>query len=323
MGNCSENKIIYHRLCSEHPEIPLFLQAWWMESVCSGKSWDVILVRDIQGKVVAFMPFLLVSKWGFKVIAQPLLSQANGIWIFYDDVRSEQEKYSLENFVVDSVEKELKSLNLDWYFQYFSPLYNRVDAFAKLGYATSRRQTFVIQNLSDTDALFRRFSSAKQRQIRKAQRANLKVDFDMSVDDFVQFHTSCLKQKGVENFHSYEVESSLCREAIGRNQGAIIRISDERGQVHAALFFVWDTTSAYYLIPAINQEYKSSGASTLMVWETINVVKDKVQKFDFEGSMDENIARSYKQFGTERVDYYKIERINSYILKLLRCFNLI
>jgi hypothetical protein len=36
--------------------------------------------------------------------------------------------------------------------------------------------------------------------------------------------------------------------------------------------------------------------------------------------MDENIARSYKQFGTERVEYAKVERVNSFLIRLLKIF---
>lgn len=317
MENCLDNKSIYFRLCESHPDIPLFLQAWWMECVCRGKEWDVILIRDCNNEVVAFLPYLLVKKWGLKMIVQPLLSQTNGIWLLFMGTESDEEKVKLEKWVAESIDAELKKLNLAWYFQYFSPHSSLLKYFHKFGYSVSFRQTFVIPDISNRESLMCSFSSAKQRQIRKAIRNNLKVDFDMSSEEFVKFHTNTLQQKGEKNFHSHELEISLCNEAIRRNQGAIIRVSDRENNVHSALFFVWDASTAYYLIPAIDNNYKSSGASTLMVWEAINRVREWVNRFDFEGSMDENIARSYKQFGTERVEYAKVERVNSFVI---RCF---
>ena len=46
------NKEIYRELCeTEGSAIPLFLQYWWMETVCEGKQWDVLLsqLRGIHG----------------------------------------------------------------------------------------------------------------------------------------------------------------------------------------------------------------------------------------------------------------------------------
>jgi hypothetical protein len=320
MENCLQSKFIYHQLCDSHPEIPLFLQAWWMETICLGKDWDVILIRNNSGDIVAFMPYLLVKKWGLKMVLQPLLSQTNGVWIFFKGNESDNEKTILNKMVADTLEKELKRLKLVWFFQYFHPQSSIPNILKKRGFVISSRQTFVIPDISDEKKLLNSFSSAKQRQIRKAIRNNLRVDFTISPEDFVSFHTACLKQRGETNFHTSEVEISLCREAINRSQGAIIRVLDTENNLHSALFFVWDASTAYYLIPAIDSNYRSSGASTLMVWEAIKMVKNKVKRFDFEGSMDENIARSYKQFGTERVEYAKVERVNSFLIRLLKIF---
>ena len=38
------NKEKYKQLCeAEGSRIPLFQQYWWMETVCEGKQWDVLL----------------------------------------------------------------------------------------------------------------------------------------------------------------------------------------------------------------------------------------------------------------------------------------
>ena len=318
MENCSQNKLEYYQLCDLHPEIPLFLQAWWMDGVCYGKAWDVILLKNEKNEVLAFMPYLLRKKWGMRIIIQPLLSQTNGLWIFYSGEDSVVEKKKLECRLADVLACELSKLNLDWYFQYFHSQSSIPILLESKGFELSYRRTYVIQNLNHPEELFKTFSSAKRRQIKKAQRNGLRADFNISPEEFVQFHTFCLNQKGENNFHSEALEISLCRKAIERSQGAIIRIVDREENLHAALFFVWDSTTAYYLIPAINSNYKSSGASSLMVWEAILKCKDYVSKFDFEGSMDENIARSYKQFGTECVNYAKVERVNSFFIKVLR-----
>ena len=64
----------YKALCeTEGSAIPLFLQYWWMEAVCEGKRWDVLLVHDRQGNPLAAMPYLIGSK--MEVIVQNTVIQ--------------------------------------------------------------------------------------------------------------------------------------------------------------------------------------------------------------------------------------------------------
>ena len=75
------NKETYKHLCeTEGCAIPLFLQYWWMDTVCSGKQWDVALARDTQGHITAAMPYLIGSKMGLRYVLQPQLTQYNGPW---------------------------------------------------------------------------------------------------------------------------------------------------------------------------------------------------------------------------------------------------
>ena len=93
---------------------------------------------------------------------------------------------------------------------------------------------------------------------------------------------------------------------------------------------MWDNNSAYYLIPATDVRFRSSGASTLIVYEAIRYVQEKCISFDFEGSMSENIENSYKQFGTKQIPYHQIKksynfyRIFLYIVEFVFfiCYNL-
>ena len=113
------------------------------------------------------------------------------------------------------------------------------------------------------------------------------------------------------------VELNLCQEAVKRGQGTILWAVGEENRSQAALFLVWDSRSAYYLIPTYRQDCKTTGASSLLVWEAIRYAHNLgLQFFDFEGGNQENIARSYAQFGTTSVEYPNVERVSSGVLKL-------
>ena len=59
------DKETYKKLCeTEGSTIPLFLQYWWMETVCKGKEWDVALVKEPDGTIAAAMPYLWGKRYG-------------------------------------------------------------------------------------------------------------------------------------------------------------------------------------------------------------------------------------------------------------------
>lgn len=311
------NKEKYRQLCERHSEVPLFAQYWWMEAICAGKTWDVLLVEE-DGVVLGALPYLLVRKYFFKFILQPIFSNNNGVHFFYPEGMDEQGKDAFEHRVCERILSQLEGMGLDWYMQYFDPAFRMEELFASRGYGISDRVTYVIPDISDLDGLFKRFTSSKQRHIRKAERNGLQVGWDMDVSAFYDFHSEALRLRGRKNINSRMVEENLCRRAIERGQGKIITIHDGEGNIHSALFFVWDEHSAYYLIPAIHPKYKASGASTLMVWRTLQFLQGKTCSFDFEGSMDPQIANSYKQFATEKVIYRQVEKIDSFVVRLFK-----
>lgn len=310
-----DNKEKYRILCENHPEIPLFAQYWWMDAICVGKEWNVLLVEE-QGKVWGAMPYLLVRKYLFKLILQPIFSQNNGVHFFYPEGMDDAAKEAFERSVCQRILAQLKEMRLDWYLQYFDPSFRHASLWEEAGYRITERVTYVIPELKNLEELFRRFSSSKQRHIRKAERSGLAERWDMSVSDFYDFHSEALRLRGRSNINSRQVEEYLCRKAIERGQGKILSVYDAEGHLHSALFFVWDAQCGYYLIPAIHPNYKASGASTLMVWRALQFLEGKTKSFDFEGSMDPQIANSYKQFATQQVFYPKVERVDSVWMRL-------
>ena len=109
----------YWQLCEQNTSIPLFLQAWWMDAVCTeGKQWDVLLYES-QGKILAAMPYHLWKKYSLKIILQPQLTQTNGIWIDYPENQSENERLSLESKVYEALIKKLHKLKWILYTQNF------------------------------------------------------------------------------------------------------------------------------------------------------------------------------------------------------------
>jgi hypothetical protein len=174
-------------------------------------------------------------------------------------------------------------------------------------YKQYTRYTYQIQDLSDLNHCFENFTSAKRRLIRKAS-SQLKIKYDISGDSFYNHAEQNITAKKQKLLYSKELFMSIYKKSKERNQSLLITAFDDEENMHAGMFIVWDRQSAYYLLSTINQNFHSSGAYTLLMWEAIKFVSDKVNIFDFEGSIIEEVENSYSQFGTIQVPYFNISK---------------
>jgi hypothetical protein len=309
------NKERYRLLCEERDDIPLFMQAWWMDAACGEKKWDVFLYEKDSEKIIASFVYHFVEKLGLKFILNPQLTQVSGLWIDYPKNQKLHKRYSFEKKIIDNFIAQLESLKADFYSQNFHYSFKNWQPFYWKGFKQTTHYTYQIRDLSSLERIFQSFSVAKQKHIKKGN--NLQLDFSFTAESFYDFHKKCLLQKNEKITYSQKLFLSIYNEVEKRDKGKIIAIKDEN-ELHAALFIVWDKNSAYALISAINPQYKNDGSSTKIFWEAIKFIADKTKIFDFEGSMIEGVAQSFQQFGTEQIPYFKIEKSYSRIFSVLK-----
>lgn len=305
------NKERFCKLCNENKSIPLFMQSWWMDAVCNYKDWDV-LIYEKNNKILGVLVFYYVKKLGFRIILQPQLTQYNGIWIDYPQNQTTKQKLSFDKLIMSEIIRQLDSMKFSFFQQNFHYSITNWQPFYWFGFNQTTRYTYKLKNINNIDDVFDNFHFGKQKHIKKAQR-NLQVDFDIEPIEFFNFHCNSLKTKNKSVFYSEDFFLHLYESVMKREQGKIIAIRDDQRNIHSAIFTVWDSKSAYYLISAIDPKYKSSGASSLMVWEALVFLSDKTQEFDFEGSMIEGVAKANEEFGAEQIPYFMIYKINPII----------
>lgn len=304
----------YRHFCNEVPGLPLFLQPWWMDAVCKENDrWEVFLFEDkevIRGVFVCYF----TKKFGLKFVIQPQLTQYNGIWLLHEDSMSANEKLHFEKKAVGNLTSQLFQAGFDYFNQNFPTSFENWLPLYWQSFKQTTRYSYQINGLKNPDALFEKFSYAKQKQIRKSEKS-LKVSFEMTGEQFFNHLTNYYSSKNEKVSFTQDFFLNLHEACKTRNQGRIISVEDADGIVHAALFIVWDGVRAYNLISSIHPDQKASGGSSLVVFEAIKSVSDIVEVFDFEGSMNQNIENSFSQFGTEQIPYFNIKKYNSLIVK--------
>ena len=290
--------------------MPLFMMPWWMDAVCAGKTWDVLLAEDEQGEILGALPYLLRQRAWFKYILMPQQTPVGGIWVT-PEVTADKWKTAE---VCRQLKEQLDGLGLAYYYQQYLPGSLCVDALKAYGFTAKERVTYRVDDLSNLDQVIESFSKNKKRQLQKA--LSLHAERTMDVEDFYRFHTQCLANRKRNISYTREFLLVLERKARRLGQCEILSICNADGQVYAAAFLVWDKKYMYYLIPVINKSYGDTGAGALLVLEAMKRAREKKVMFDFEGSMNRGTAKHYQQFGSTPTTYYGVEKYYKPIFRL-------
>ena len=183
------NKERYIEWAGQQDYVPISMMPWWLDAVCAGKEWDVLLAEDEDGQIAGAMPYLLRKRAWHKFIVMPQLSQIGGIWVT-PEVTADKWKTAE---VCRKIVEQMDTMGLSYYYQQYLPGSLCVDAMRALGFKTRERVTYRMEDLSNLDAVIDGFSKNKKRQLQKA--LSLHAERTMEVEDFYRFHCRCLASR--------------------------------------------------------------------------------------------------------------------------------
>ncbi len=308
------NKQKYRQFCEQEQEMPIFNQYWWLDAVCGSDNWEVLLAEK-GGQIIASWTYYFTKRNGFSYIEMPALTQNMGLYIKYPLHKKYYKRLSIEKEIINELLGKLPKT--DSFFQRFNYKFTNWLPLYWADFQQTTRYTYVVDNLSNLDAVWRGFAYSKRKNLKKAEK-NVTVKFDLSAEDFYSNHKMTLSKQGQKIIYDFDVFKSIYSACYRRNSGKTIYAVDAKNNIHAALFVVWDKTSAYDLISTIDPDFRNSGAATLLVKEIIKYVSNHTLKFDFEGSMIEGVENSFRRFGAEQKSYFQITKTNSKLLKIYR-----
>lgn len=289
------------------------MQAWWMDAVCEKGEWNVLLYKE-SGEIRGVLIYFSVKKFGFQFILQPPLTQFNGIWLNYKDNQSENDKIHFEKKVIKNLIQQLDDLKFSYYNQNYNTNFKNWLPLYWSGFKQTTRYSYQIKDISDPEKCYQNFDYSKQKQIKKC--IDSLHTIEINDDEFYDLLVLNYKEKKQEVLFSRNFFKRLYKACMDHQQGKIVAVADEQENIHAALFIVYDNFISYDLISAIHPDFKSSGGSTLVVYEAIKQMSKLVKTFDFEGSMDQKIENSFSKFGTVQTAYFNIAKFNSFLSKL-------
>jgi lipid II:glycine glycyltransferase (peptidoglycan interpeptide bridge formation enzyme) len=174
------------------------------------------------------------------------------------------------------------------------------------GYRAEIRYTYQLRDLSSEQALWAGLAGNIRREIRKATR-QLEVREVTDVDRFYRVWAKTFERQGVAAPDRRRLEriDAACAK---RDARTILFACDEADQVHAVAYTVRDRRTTYYLMGGGDPHLRTSGASSLLIWEAIRRASADSQVFDFEGSMLRPVERFFRAFGGRQTPYPHVSR---------------
>jgi hypothetical protein len=88
-----------------------------------------------------------------------------------------------------------------------------------------------------------------------------------------------------------------------------LKASDD-AQIHSVLYAAYNKRSAYSLLSGSDPTLRKLGGHTLVMWEAVKYLHDKVGYFNFGGSDIESIESHFRGFGGTQTPYFHIYNEN-------------
>ncbi|MDA6067157.1 GNAT family N-acetyltransferase [Idiomarina abyssalis] len=306
-------KDLYRELCEKEPSIPLFSQAWWLDAV-EGNGWDVAIAK--KGKqIVGALPYVVRKKLGLRLITQPKLTQSLGPWIRPTE-KSYPKRLSYEKEILGTLVEQLPShaeYSQNWHCDRTNWL-----PFYWQGFSETTRYTYRLDISTEKEILWKGLQENTRREIRKSiDRVGVKVRKG-TLDEFWELNKLTFDRQGRSMPYTRKFVERIDEAANKKGACDCLVAEGSDGRLHAGAYIVRGGNTAYYLMGGGDPELRSSGATSLVLWEAICSQPDEVDVFDFEGSMIEPIERFFRSFGAIQTPYFRVSKTSSRLLKAIK-----
>ena len=283
----------------------IFQQPWWLDAVAPGQ-WDEVTCEH-DGRVVARLPFVVRGRPRLRMLTQSSLTQTLGPWIERSDA-SPPRALGHEHELLAELEAKLPPAQA--FLQQFSPVMLNALPFHWAGYKLEVRYTYRLEGLRSTESLWDGLRNNLRREIRKARKRVTVVE-GLGVDRFFDVLAKTYERQSIPTPHSEAELERLHAACARRRAGTMLFARDDADRVHAVAWVVWDRHAAYYLLAGAEPGLRTSGASSLLMWEAIMRAREATDVFDFHGSMVQPVERFVRGFGGRQTPYLSVTRMGA------------
>lgn len=300
------NDEIYDKFVDSSPQGSLFQKSWWLEAVTQN-NYQILSIKRNE-EILAAWPLTFKKIAGLNLILLPPLTPRLGIMFAPSRKLKYAEKLSDEMGLMSELTTLLPKHAL--FYQRFPVEFTNWLPLSWARFKQTTRYTYILEDLSDLNQVWENVRYSTKRKINLALKNEIKVVTDLSLDQFLDLNELTFKRQNLMLPYSREYVYRM-DEACGKNNARKMFFAvDGAGQIHAAVYIVYNQKAAYYLMGGADPALNTCGAHFLALWEAIKFAGQVSHSFDFEGSMYENIESVFRGFGAVQKPYMEITRGN-------------
>lgn len=302
-------KEFFKEFSTKHKEkLPFSLQFnWWNEVV--SESWDVAVLNNGE-ETYGIMPYFIRTKGPWSFISNAHFTPYCGPYILYPEGQKTTTRIGFQHKAFRELIEQLPSFSE--YAQNFHLEFSNALAFQWSGFTETNRYTYVLSLEHDQESLWSGLRDNNRKQIKKAEKS-----IQISETKDAALLQNILNQS-IENKIELNYFERMVAFVQKYNCGKVWKAT-EGNDVHAVLLCVADDNCAYYLLGGNAQDFKSSGAMSLLTWQAMLHFKKKgIKTFNFEGSSIEGVEKYFRGFGGDLVSFKRIEKYNSKTLEVAK-----
>jgi len=306
------NKEIY-RAHADGLDLPLFFKPWFLDAACGEDAWDVVFSRRDK-TFTGVWPYYRKEKLGLSTLTLPPLTPYLGPRLFVPaDLVKSNSKRSFCRKVLTTLASELPDASR--IMVQGDPKWDNWRPLSWKDYHQTTRYTLRVDLRKREDELYAELkdktrnliSQARdQVQIRKAISAKEVYDLTMATFDRQQLQVPYDLSKFTEIY-----------DAIMHHESGLGLIGEISGVPSAGIFIGTDHDTSY-LMSAGRSNDAHNGAVSLLIWESMMQMKKQgILTYDFEGSMIEGIASFFDGFGGTLTPYHRVTKTKTKMHRFL------
>lgn len=293
------NKNKYITFCRNHKSLPLFMEPWWLDTICGPKNWDAVIYES-GGNIYGVFPYHIDSNKYLKIFKNPKLTPRLGPLINYPKNQKYSKKLAFEKKIITELIKLLPNYD----FLKIGVPYNQKNnlPFIWNGFTESVSYSYIIEPYVDANDVYKNFSTEIRREISRAEE-KLTIIESEDIELVYQLNSMSFSRQNLKPPYTQNQLKKLDSVLKERRRRKILYALDAENNIHSSIYLVWDENSIYYLIGGGNPNYRKSGANSLLLWQAIKDNAGSGLTFDFEGSTIEPIERYFRDFGSKQINY--------------------
>lgn len=283
----------------------VFSKSWWL-AVTTNNNFKICVVEG-DGEIFAGLT-LPYFEGGHVRMAR--LSQSGGM-LFREKRDAKLQKRLTNqkehtNLIFEFIRGQTKTFDINFHYNYdfWSPLF-------WLGFKQTTKYTYVI-DYADFDAAehFVSLSKGHKWVVNKAARNDeLKISEISDLGLFYQEAKKTYARKNLTIGYSLEELGRIDAALADRGARKMFAVTDNENNIHAVNYYIYDSSEVYYWLGASDEQHRNSGAHTFLIWHAIKHFSDKTKRFNFGGSMMEDVDKNFRNFGAAPMSYYRIYKL--------------